>query len=241
MPSLKKTLSWMDSTHEALLLTQPLPKKLYIRDSFAYRYDEKSLAQAALQKLARVTSGLRSAHILLEHGLLQEQAALCRMIDEFQDDVLFLSFGILDGNVSDRHQQYLDAFYSSSDDENLSPRSFLEGKHEVPRRKIRSYIANHKLFPHEPSGAVSASKMISNVFSGYVHGASLNIMEMYHPNPPRFLTNGMMGRRLQEEHRIDFHNFVYRGVIAFCFAARAIGDRAMSQRAYEFLVDWENS
>lgn len=231
----------MDHTLETLVLTQPIPKKNYIRDGLRYHYEERSLAQAVLQKLARIASGLRSAQILLEHGLLQEQAALCRMIDEFQEDVCFLSFGILDGDLSDRHQQFLDAFYDGTDNENHSPQSFLEKKNEVPRKKIRSYIANHKLSPLNPSGAISASLQISNVFSGYVHGASLNIMEMYHPTPPKFLTRGMSGSRLQEDHRVDFHNFVYRGIMAFCFATRAIGDSDLNQRAYEFLVEWENS
>jgi hypothetical protein len=80
-----QTLHNMESTLAALAKRVSPPQHVPILDSFAFRYLEKSIQQAIVQKLARVISGLYAARILLENGLIQEQAALQRMLDEFQE------------------------------------------------------------------------------------------------------------------------------------------------------------
>ena len=62
----------------------PPPQKVPYLDHFVFRYFEKTLEQAVILKLARVVTGLHSARILLNNGFLQEQAALHRMLDEYQ-------------------------------------------------------------------------------------------------------------------------------------------------------------
>lgn len=241
MTSLDETLIWMDQLHRELVLSVPLPEKIKVREKYSYHYTEQTLAQAVVQKLARIPSGLRAAKALLDLGLLQEQAAICRMVDEFQEDVVFLSFGIIDGSISPRHRQYLESFFSKIENEQLDPSQFFEKKNLVSRRKISAYIANHRLTPGDPSGAISSNTKISTAYSGYVHGFSVNIMEMYSPSPPMFLTAGMSGSRLQVGHRHDFFNFIYRGVMAFCFATHAIGEASLQAKAMQFLESFEKS
>lgn len=60
-------------------------------ESFVFRFKEKTIQHAIVQKLARVVSGLHAARLLLENGLLQEQGAVLRMIDEFPEDIMFLA------------------------------------------------------------------------------------------------------------------------------------------------------
>lgn len=57
-------------------------------DSFVFRYEEKTLLQALIQKLARMVSGLHAARLLCDNGFLQEQRALQRMLDEFHEDLV---------------------------------------------------------------------------------------------------------------------------------------------------------
>ena len=45
-------------------------------DAFVFRYKEKTIQQAMVQKLARVVSGLHAAWLLLENGFLQEKLHL---------------------------------------------------------------------------------------------------------------------------------------------------------------------
>ena len=64
-------------------------------DGHAFRYRERNAYQAIVQKLARLVSGLYAARLLLHAGFIQEQGALHRMLDEFQEDATFLSYGII--------------------------------------------------------------------------------------------------------------------------------------------------
>ena len=73
----------------------PPPQKVPYGDAFVFRYKEKTIQQAMVQKLARVVSGLHAAWLLLENGFLQEQAAVQRMLDEFHEDILFLAFAVM--------------------------------------------------------------------------------------------------------------------------------------------------
>jgi hypothetical protein len=68
-----QTLRNMESTLAGLAKRVPPPQRVPILDSFAFRYVEKTIHQAIVQKLARIISGLHAARILLESGFLQER------------------------------------------------------------------------------------------------------------------------------------------------------------------------
>ena len=70
----------------------PPPQRVPYKDSFVFRYTERTLEQAIVQKLARLVSGLHATRLLLNHGFFQEQAALQRMLDEFRENAMFLSY-----------------------------------------------------------------------------------------------------------------------------------------------------
>lgn len=106
----------MSATVHQLALLVPQPQKIPFADSFAYRYVEKTIQQAIVQKLARYVTTLRATFILLEYGFLQQQASLQRILDEIQEDVTFLSYALIVGEVSELHQKFLDAFYQEEFD-----------------------------------------------------------------------------------------------------------------------------
>jgi hypothetical protein len=58
-----------------------------------YRYKEKSIYQAIVQKSAGVITGLQAIRLLNKSGYLQEQAALQKTLDEFEEDIAFLCYG----------------------------------------------------------------------------------------------------------------------------------------------------
>ena len=109
-------LTRMDDTLVHLSSAVAPPKKVAFHDSFVYRYAEKNINQAIIQKLARCISTLRAAQLLMEHGYVHEQAALQRVLDEIDEDITFLAFGVLQNDITDLHQKYLDAFYEEEFD-----------------------------------------------------------------------------------------------------------------------------
>lgn len=222
-----QTLRNMESTLSVLEKRVPEPQCVPMGDSFAFRYVEKSIYQAIVQKLARVVSTLHSARILLECGFIQEQAALQRMLDEFFEDIKFLTYAVISNEATELHLAYLKNFYEEELDKPEDPIGSKQKRPMPSRQKICAYLAKIKGGGLDPSTAVAVTRTISKAYSGYVHGASPQIMEMYGGNPPRFYVSGMAGTPLFADHRDDLWNYFYRGICVFAIAAKAFGDNAL--------------
>jgi hypothetical protein len=214
-----RNMTW--TVHEFASLV-PQPQRVPFADSFVYRYVEQTAHQAIVQKLARYVTTLRSACLLFDHGFVQEQAALQRILDEIQEDVIFLSFGIIFGEQTPLHDKYLKAFYQE-EFESLTGKPGDQDRLMVPRKSIRAYIARMEGAAANPSRGVEVTRQVHKTYSGYVHAASPQIMDMYGGSPSRFYLDGMKGTGHHEHHRDDLWNYFYRGILAFSFAAKAFG------------------
>lgn len=229
-----QTLRNMEATLSGLEKRVPEPQRVPMGDSFAFRYVEKSIHQAIVQKLARVISTLHSARILLECGFIQEQAAMQRMLDEFQEDITFLSYAIIFNDVTELHRAYLNAFYEEEFDKPDDSIGSTQKRPMVSRQKIRASLAKIEGSGLDPSSWVALTRTISKAYSGYVHGASPHIMEMYGGNPPKFHVSGMAGTPRFADHRDDLWNYFYRGICVFGLAAKAFGDDALFSRIQHY-------
>lgn len=223
----RDALSSMEASLLDLSRRVPAPAAVPFGDDLAYRYQEQSIHQAIVQKLARITSTLHAARILLECGFLQEQGALQRMLDELNEDAMFLAFAVIQSDITELHRRYLDAFYAEEFDVPGKPLESTQKRAYPPRDKIRGYLANIPGMESEQSRQVAAGRSISKAYSGYIHGASPQIMEMYWGSPPRFHVAGMRGTPLFDAHREDLQNYFYRGLASFAMAAKAFGDAAL--------------
>lgn len=232
------TLHHLDKAFKRLEGMVPPPQKMWQGDAFVFRYREKTIHQAMVQKLARVVSGLHAAQLLLEKGFLQEQAAIQRMLDEFHEDVLFLAYAAINGELTALHQEYLDAFYREEFDAPTALAS-SQNRSMVPRKKIRAYVAKVALQGFDPSTGVTLSHTIHSMYSGFVHGASPHIMDMVEGNPPRFHIHGMGGTSRYEDHRYDLYNPFFRAIIALAVVAKTFGDEELfrSLQAYHLEFD----
>ncbi|MGB5557750.1 MAG: hypothetical protein WBN04_07035, partial [Paracoccaceae bacterium] len=229
------TLNWMDVALTELMRHVPPARLIETSGGYQYRFTEQSVEQAMIQKLARIVSGLRAARLLLDSGFLQEQSAICRLLDEFTEDVVFLSFASLDRSLSSLHEQFLTAFYAEEFEVGKSAIESDQSRNLVPRRKIHAYITNRKEQGVNPSDGIAIASTISKAYSGYVHGASPQTMEMYESNPPRFLTHGMLQSVFKNDHQHDIWNHFYRGICSFGFAAKAIGGDEACAQVMKFL------
>jgi len=228
----------MASTLASFEKRVPPPQRVPYKDAFVFRYTERTIEQAIVQKLARLISGLHAARILLDHGFFQEQAALQRMLDEFREDVMFLSYAALRNDVTDLHREYLAAFYEEEfDDED--PLRATQRRPMVPRRRIHAYISRIEGTDVDPSTGVAVSRTLSKAYSGFVHGASPQIMDMYGGNPARFNVAGMLGTSREDDHRHDFWSYVYRGICAFGLGAAVFGDIALREAIRRYRGEFE--
>lgn len=222
----------MERTVHALAARVPQPQVVPYKDGFQFRHVEKTVYQALVQKLARTVSTLHATRLLMEHGFVQEQASLQRILDELQEDVTFLSFGIISNKWSKLHDEYLAAFFEEEFDADTAMES-TQKRPMIRRKKIRAAIASMEIGLDQSTG-VEVTRTVSKAYSGYVHAASPHIMDMYGGSPPRFHMRGMRGTPRHVEHRADLWNYFFRGIISFGFAAKAFGDDEMFASIRDF-------
>ena len=110
----EQALKYMEGTVHELAKHVPKPKRISTKNGFVFRYVEKSIHQAIVQKLARLVSTLYATRHLLNGGFVQEVGALKRILDEIQDDILFLLSGIND--LTPLQRKFLGAFFADEFD-----------------------------------------------------------------------------------------------------------------------------
>ena len=237
----KQVLTHMERTVDQLARRVPQPKLIGDKKLLVFRHAEKTIYQAIVQKLARMVSTLHAARLLLNHGFFQEQASLQRILDEIQEDVLFLACGVIWGdNLSSLHRDYLDAFFEEEFDADTAIES-TQKRPMIRRQKIHAYLARMKAAPMDPSRGKELFRTKSKIYSGYVHAASPHIMDMYGGNPPRFNMRGIKGSKIYETYGEDLWNYFYRGTSAFAFAAKAFGDDMLFDEIHGFMREFERA
>jgi len=231
----------MERTVHALAGRLSQPAMITVGDNaIGFRYSEKGPPQAIVQKLARVVSSLRAARLLLAHGFIQEQAAMHRMIDEAEEDVSFLSLGMIYGET-ELHKKFLEDFYQEEFEDPTRPVQTRIRRGNIPRARIHAYLAQNPAGSVDPSTDSATRQAIHKTYSGYVHGASPHLMEMYGGKPPRFHMAGLRRSPLWKDHANDLWNYIFRGILSFCMAAKAFGDERLFAQIHAVAEKFEKS
>lgn len=236
----EETLTKMEWAVNRLAGQVPPPQRVPFKTWFVFRHVEKSILQAIVQKLARMVSTLFAAKLLLNHGFVQEQGVLQRVLDEIVDDNCFLTIGVISKELTQRHKTYLEAFFEEEFDSD-DPLKSTQKRRMVPRKKIHAYITRVTGLTKYHSQAGKVLQTISKAYSGYVHAASPHIMEMCAGDPPQFLMRGMANTRLQDSSRKDLWNYFYRGTMAFGFAAVAFEDTVLKGEIDQILQRFDET
>jgi len=226
----ERLLREMEVAFERLVTRVPPPQRVPFGPTrFVFRYVEQTAHQAIIQKLARTITGLHAALLLLRNGLVQEQAVIQRVLGEFQEDILFLAYGIMNGELkNDLHKSFLEAFYEEEFDNPKDALTSTQKRPMVPRRKIQAYLARVKGIAGNPSFNQEVARTVTKAFSGFVHGASPQIMDMYGGNPPHFHVRGMLGTPRMPEYEHDIWNFFDRGIATFVITAILFQDQELA-------------
>jgi hypothetical protein len=232
------TLRNMEETLHVFTQRVPPPQLVPNMGSLAFRYVEKSIHQALVQKLARYVSGLHATRLLMECGFVQEQAALQRILDEIREDIIFLAFAVINNDLTELHQRYLHDFFEEEFDAD-TPLASTQKRSMVPRKKIQAYLARIEIAALDPSQRANLFRTVSKAYSGFVHAASPQVMDMYGGNPLRFHVRGMCGTPRHTEHKADLWNYIYRGINVCGFVAKAFGDDVLFTKIREFRYEFE--
>lgn len=208
----------------------PPPKRTSIGDLSVYRFEEQSIYTAILLKTARYVSGLNAGNLLLTNGFLQELGALQRSIGDFEQDCTFLALACITGEKTDDHVRFLAAFWEEEPDFKTYANN-QKNKDEVPRKNIQRHISHSTNNGSPDQKGIAAAKHLSRFYSGYIHGAAPHLMDMYNPDGLRFEVDGSSSTHLFEDHRHDFENYLFRGVILISTVANVLGDEELKKDA----------
>lgn len=213
-----------------------VPRPVFIsRGSYqAFRYEDQSIEAAIVQKCARIVSGLNASLVLLRSGYVQELGAIFRMLDEFNEDVLFLCQAIQTGEITELHNKYLEAFYQEEFDNPDSAFLSTQNRPTIPRRKIHAAIARIPEQELNPSDSQELHRTLSQAYSGFVHAASTHVMDMYGGNPPRFHVTGMQDTPRIFEFVENAWDYFYRGLLSIMMVALSFKQTKLLQKLYEF-------
>jgi len=199
------------------------PELLELSFGKAYRYKEKNIYEAIILKLVRSQSLLNAAHVLLNSGYFQEQCIMQRAMDETNDDITFLAYAAIHDDITDLHKAFLENFWKEEIDETGNMLESKQNRSMIPRKKIHAYISNIENPVTNPSRSNQLSKTLLKTYSGFVHGAAPQIMDMYNENKNVFHTSGMLRTQRHLEAYGDIWNYTYRTLLSHIIVAKAWG------------------
>ena len=204
----------------------PPPRMKTLTEGMVVEYENKGISEALVLKAARLLSLLRASLMLANRGFVQELGILQRAIFETQEDILFLVFGITLGQEQ-LHDRFLRAFWRKPINELGEPKGHAS---EVPRKKITAYVIRQtsKGRNYVESEGIRIGRFLYGFDSGYVHGSSEQIMDLYYPGKNitgvcLFQTDGLEGTGRAEDYKRHFWNYIYRSFLAFVQIAMAFG------------------
>ena len=166
-------------------------------------------------KCVRSVSCLNAALALLRSGYVHEVFGLCRLVDEANDDVTFISLRLGEGDEPrDDQKRLIREFFQEefADEENVLDSQ--QKRDRVSRQRIRAAIASVDAGVGNPSDKIAIRRVLDQVYSGYIHGAYGHIMELFGGSPARYHTSGMLGTPKIAQCEEQLTNYVYRSVLA---------------------------
>ncbi len=230
----RETIEICDRAFQTLETHIPAPIRVRHGDDFVFRYKEHIPEVVAIQKLSRISTGLKASVALLDLGLYQELGAVFRMLDEFREDVQFMCDAIRKQCISDIQRRFIEEFFQEEFDSG-NPLESTQKRDRIPRRQIQAALANIGAEVLNPSDAQEVYRTLANTFSGYVHGSSVHILEMYGEDPPRYCLSGMCGTRHQRTFENTACEYFVRSLCAFFDAAMAFGRDDLAHCFQQFM------
>jgi hypothetical protein len=186
------------------------------------------LTKLSSEKFVRMITGLRAAHLLVTHGLLQEQGVMLRILDALREDVMFLSYGILRGK-SNKHKAFLEDFFQEEFDNRSDPLASTQSRRIVPRTKIQAYIARVEAISDNPSQDQEISQTLSAAYWLCTRSIATDSGNVWR-NPSTFSCSRELDTPIGRSHYESNWNYFDRVIAIFAIAAAAFGDQELVER-----------
>ena len=236
---LRSVLERLEQQYRIMAIQFGPPAVVTQGSELSYRYPKQSDALLCFLKGVKLVSTLNAALVLLHHGYVHEVAALCRMVDDFWNEILFM-IQTLDGDKLNKDQErFLADFFQEEFEDVEDPLGSSQKRETVPRRKIFAAVAQLGSQHVNPFDGQSAAAIIHRTLSGYTHGAYPHIMELYDGNPPRVHMTGMPGTPQEEVWRQQLIGYIHRGIMVSERVSKKLGLKETQGHLQTLLFEFE--
>lgn len=205
----------------------------------AVRYVKKSPEEALLLKFARLVSFNDTLLMLVERGKVLEQGTIQRSIEEANEDIAFICLNLTGQEESSKFRSFLKEFWKEDYADPANPVGSRIKRGYTQRKGIRSYI-NRALNQPDPSTADEIGRSIYEMYSGFLHGAAPQILEIYNFDEARFETSGITGTNRHLDYVFDAQNSVYRSLLSMGMIAKAFGSQELFDVALQHRDKFES-
>jgi hypothetical protein len=213
-PLFESTLNTLNGAVQALSVGVE-PAKFEAR---GFRHSQKHDLLACYLKAVRIVSSLNACLHLLKGGYVQEVYVLCRCIEEYGEDINFMSFPDgPDGKPSADQVRFVKEYFQEEFTDPDDPITSHKNRDRVGRKKIHARLARLQK-PSDPSSVQTMAQAIHKTFSGFVHAAYVHTMDLY--NGRDFHTRGMLGTPRIRECEDALASYIYRAAITIALLAR---------------------
>jgi len=189
---LEESVSLLEQSVTQFNATMPQPRFTQVHGG-QYRYDDPDHRVFALLRCVRLASGFRAALLLIREGHCQETGVILRTLVEFCHDLDLVFAPLVDEESAHLAERKVEEYFS---DETRPVENLLADTKKppsMPRRKVYGAIGR-SLAPHDPHRYRQISRVLEDVYSGYVHGNYPHTMELYNGRAQQFETSGVPAR-----------------------------------------------
>ena len=234
------TLSKLERNFKLLHVKTEKPEYIELGNRKVFRYKNKSVNIASIQYMARIISGLYSTKLLIENTFIQECNTLYRTIDEFNQNILFLGFSLIDDEITTLQQTFLDNFFQEEFDNPENAFLSTQKRGMVSRDKIRAFISQRKENSVNASDTQQNYVTIDKFYSGFIHGTSVSIIDMYSANPSQYHLNGLSN----EAPSVDlakryFEDRLYESILSLSFISFALKENDIYKNIKSLRFEFE--
>lgn len=169
-----------------------------------YRYANPTILHFCVLKAVRAISGFNACIVLGKEGYIQEICVIIRSVIDAKTQIEFILSGYQDGTLKEIQQKHLDRYFS---DFKRNSAADL-GTGGTRQKDIHDEVSSHmeetfmSLGCEGYLGREKTSALMSNVYkaySGYVHAAYPEVMDMWGGTPGQFHMDGMKNTPKDDE------------------------------------------
>lgn len=234
---LECTLLELGSLYHEMADLIDAPVFVKMGNSGVWRHETQTESLTCYLKAIKTISTLNACMVLLKTGHVQEIGALCRMIDDYCNEIFFLLMPQDGDDFSREQKQFLNDFYQKEFDKPDNPLGSTQKRKNVPVKKIHSTFGKIAKSETNPSDTQELLRTTHQALSGYIHGAYPHIMELFGGKRPHL--NGMLGTPRIDEWRGQLIGYIYRTIMATVFVSRKLGLEEMEKKLRDLLSRYE--